>query len=345
MATPVIDSEEQIIGVLIGSVNLQVMSEYVNQLSNSEVRLYDHYGNLLFLSNSSGKIRHPVSAQYELNNVPWKLEVVIDRFHPDFSGRLLLFVVFAFILANGCFMIFQLWRMRRNLQKEREQNEAQKLKLIGTIAASTAHEIRNPLTGIKGFISLLSEKYTDEKDQYFFSLIKKEIDRINSIVSELLIIGKPAETEATQEVSPLEEILTDILPLIESEAHLYNVSLHVDIPDRPLPVRCSKVHIKQVLLNLVKNALEAMVSGGELTIRILAEKQQLTIIVSDTGIGMSRQVVKEIFTPFFTLKPNGTGLGLVVCQNIIESCGGVIHIESEPGKGTDVFIRLPLVQT
>jgi two-component system, sporulation sensor kinase D len=208
------------------------------------------------------------------------------------------------------------------------------------LAASTAHEIRNPLTGIKGLIQLLSEKYTNAQDQYYFSVINDEISRINEIVSEFLILGKP--TAQKTETLDLRNIIKDLVPLIISEANLHNVHFQSSLPDEPVMVNCTKDQMKQVILNITKNAFESMENGGELTIKLnrLPTKCQLKII--DTGSGIPDSEIVKIFNPFYTSKDTGTGLGLVVCRRILQSSGGEIFITSKENKGTQVDIFLPL---
>lgn len=149
--------------------------------------------------------------------------------------------------------------LKRQTKLERVQIEAQKLELIGTLAAGIAHEIRNPLTGIKGLVQLLSEKYQDQTDRFYFSVINKEIARINQIVSEFLILGKP--TVQKMSYTDIRDIIVDLNPLIYSEANLYNVQYEYSLPDEPAILYCTVDQMKQVLLNLTKNALEAMKDG------------------------------------------------------------------------------------
>jgi len=239
----------------------------------------------------------------------------------------LLMVVF---ITNIAFILIQFLQLKRKLAKEQQEKENEKLKLIGAIAASTAHEIRNPLTGIKGFVALLSEKYTDEKDRYYFSLIQNEVDRINAIVSELLVVGKPAVP--SKEIHSVHDILGEIKIMIESEAQLYQVNVHMQMTEEAAFIQVSRDHLKQIVINLVKNALEAMEEGGELTITVEKTKDQLLLKVRDTGKGIAKDVLKQVYAPFFTTKENGTGLGLVVCKRILDIYGGAINHREQSRK-------------
>jgi two-component system, sporulation sensor kinase D len=220
------------------------------------------------------------------------------------------------------------------------QNETQKLELVGTLAASTAHEIRNPLTGIKGLFQLLSEKYKDPKDQFYFSIVNKEIDRINEIVNEFLILGKP--TIQKMEEIHLDQVINDLNPLIFSESNLFNVHYSYKINSEKIIVLATMDQLKQVILNITKNALESMSVGGQLIINLDKKDEEAILSIRDNGNGISEEDLKKIFTPFFTSKENGTGLGLVVCKRIIESFNGTIEIKSKINKGTEVIITLPL---
>ena len=168
------------------------------------------------------------------------------------------------------FLLAQYMLLKRQTKLERQQNELQKIELVGTFAASTAHEIRNPLTGIKGLVALLKEKYKDEQDQFYFSVIEQEIERINEIVSEFLILGKP--TAIIEQTYDVRTILNEVALIIQSEANLHNIVFHLHLPDHPVHIRCSKDHMKQVVLNITKNAIEAMTSNDTLTIVVKTMK-------------------------------------------------------------------------
>ncbi|QOR67720.1 two-component sensor histidine kinase [Cytobacillus suaedae] len=279
-----------------------------------------------------------------LTHTPWTLEG-----KPNYSlfpreellNASFSYIVTTFILTHILLILVKYILLRRKTALESAQNEAQKLELVGTLAASTAHEIRNPLTGIKGLIQLLSEKYTDEKDQLYFSVIDEEIKRINEIISEFLVLGKP--TAEKTEDNDIRKIVNELDPLILSEANLYNIKYRVvNDGEHPLLVKCTKDHIKQVLLNLTKNAFQAMSSNGSLVIQLENNSSNCQITITDTGNGIPKEALSKIFDPFFTMKDTGTGLGLVVCKRIITLYGGTINIESEVDVGTKVKILLPL---
>jgi two-component system, sporulation sensor kinase D len=171
-------------------------------------------------------------------------------------------------------------------------------------------------------------------------VIEEEIKRINEIISEFLVLGKPtAETHSAHDVN---HIMNELLPLVQSEANLYNVQFKLNIESESINISCSKDHIKQVILNLTKNALESMKNGGYLTITLSKEDNHCKISIRDTGIGISPELLGKIFDPFFTLKDTGTGLGLVVCRRITNMYHGDIYINSTINVGTEVHVVFPL---
>jgi two-component system, sporulation sensor kinase D len=275
--------------------------------------------------------------------IPWSMSIKINgqdkkALFKDSAVILVLIGIFFHI-----FFLFVLYiLLKRRAAIEKKQNEIQKLELVGTLAASTAHEIRNPLTGINGLIQLLSEKYTDPQDQFYFTVINKEINRINEIVGEFLILGKP--TAQKMESIDLRDVLMELDPLIASEAAYSSITYNKAIPPSHVMILCTKDQMKQVILNVTKNAFESMKPNGSLTISLIKLENTSTITITDTGIGIPKADMDKIFNPFYTSKETGTGLGLVVCKRIIESFNGEISISSKENNGTKVTITLPLAK-
>jgi two-component system, sporulation sensor kinase E len=248
--------------------------------------------------------------------------------------------------AAGAFVLI---RDVSNLRLLEEQvRRSDRLKTIGQIAAGTAHEIRNPLTAIRGFMQLLNNSVTDRgmvKEQEFVTIMMSELDRVNELVSEFLLLSKPKEVRFSPITSGF--VLQEILPVIRSEALLHAVNVHYE-PMIGLPsVWVDKEQLKQVFLNLGKNAIEAMIGGGSLVFREFRSPDhpdQMAVSVGDTGPGISPEVLERIFDPFFTTKPQGTGLGLSICQRIIHDLGGQLEVAS--GKdGTTFTVWLPLASS
>lgn len=341
VATPARDKDGSVKGMLVGSIQLRMLEQSVNQLIGEEVvQLIDDKGEVIFQTPENIPDYRWVATDIQLDAVPWRVNSMIrldaeKQIVKPFIKMLIMFL----LLTHAVFLLIQSRLSKRKIARELNQIEADKLKLVGIIAAGTAHEIRNPLTGIKGFITLLSKKYKDEKDQYYFELIQSEVNRINAIVSELLIIGKPAA--AAEEAIPVGEVLSEMIPLMESEANLYNVELSVQLTCEPVYAVIARDHLKQIVLNLAKNAFEAMETQGNLSIKLERTPEHVRIMIKDTGPGMSPEVLRGIFIPFFTRKENGTGLGLSVCKRILDNCGGVLLVDSQEGVGTEVTIQLP----
>jgi signal transduction histidine kinase len=223
-----------------------------------------------------------------------------------------------------------------------------RLATIGEIAAGSAHEIRNPLTSIKGFLQMLSTQPPEGQayGQDYIQLMLKEIDRINCLVGEFLLLSKPRQIHR-QSVQPL-QLLEEILPMIENEARLHNIELVIDRAKKSYPaVFVDSKLMKQVLLNLCKNAIEAMGEQGTLTLQLvlLTQRRQLQIRICDTGPGIPTAFFEQIFEPFFSTKEKGTGLGLPICKEIMNELGGEICLDSSSEKGTIFSVYIPLASS
>jgi len=219
--------------------------------------------------------------------------------------------------------------------------QSEKLAVVGELAAGIAHEIRNPLTSLKGFMQLSHEN----APTFYTEIMLSEIDRIHAITSELLLLGKPKPFDF--ENKAILPMLEAILTLVNTQAILYNVQISTTVSPgaRDAVVRCEETKIKQVFLNVLKNAVEAMPNGGELAIRLERQGSYVRVTVADQGVGIPQEQLKKLGQAFFTTKEKGTGLGLMVSLNIIEQHGGRLSIESEEGVGTTVDIRLPVIES
>ncbi|MCM3569695.1 ATP-binding protein [Neobacillus mesonae] len=339
IATPIVENG-QVKGVLIASLRLTKIEEKVrNLVKNEAVKVIDNTGQTLIKTGPvSG--RDTTKARTSVNQVPWTITVYKNsNLTQNFWLAFFTYLFVLLAIFNTLYLLFKIILLRRNLKKEQQETELQKLELIGKLAASTAHEIRNPLTGIKGLVKLLSEEYRDEKAQAYFNVIQTEIDRINSIVSELLVLGKP--TAYHLKTYNANEIVSEIKPIIQSEANYMNVEFNTQYSPEPIFISCVKDQLKQVILNLSKNSLQAMSHGGKLSIQLAKESELCVIRVIDNGKGMTDEQIAQAFNPFFTLKKDGSGLGLTICKRIIETYGGEIFLKSAPNQGTEVKITIP----
>jgi len=223
--------------------------------------------------------------------------------------------------------------------------KAEKLAILGQIAAGAAHEIRNPLTSIRGFIQLLRSQLAGTSKEHYVDILLEEIDRINSIVNDFLNLAKPGEPK--RQLFSLPELFREIHSLVESEAMLNDIQIEKTFPLVLPDVNIDKEQIKQVLINIIKNSFEAMPGGGKIKISIDHGEVDRTIGISivDTGIGMDQETIARVFQTFFTTKKSGTGLGMAVSKEIIRNHGGEIFIDSTVGLGTTVTVKLPISNT
>lgn len=217
---------------------------------------------------------------------------------------------------------------------------SEKLSVVGQLAAGVAHEIRNPLTSLRGFTQLLKARSDNEQNSEFYDIMLNELDRINYIVGEFMLLSKPQQMQQLER-HDLRELMSGMLPIIETQAIIHNVTIDMDWKTPLTPVLCDKNQIKQVFMNVLKNAIEAMGSGGTIRIRFCNQGTGYSgVKIMDEGPGMPEEVLSRLGEPFFTTKKTGTGLGLMVCYRIIEAHNGKMIIKSEKGKGTTVEIQL-----
>lgn len=226
-------------------------------------------------------------------------------------------------------------------ERFRRMSRADRLATIGELAAGAAHEIRNPLTAIRSSLQYLEAKSADEPTKKLLGAALHETVRINEIVSALLAFSRP--TDIVRERHDLRETLGESLDLVLIQAGSRKIAVRRAFPDKPLAVEGDRSQLKQLFLNLFLNALQAMEAGGELTVEALGKDGTKAVVaVSDTGGGIPEENLDRIFDPFFTTKKGGTGLGLSICYSIVKSHRGEIEVKSRPGKGTTIFVSLPL---
>jgi two-component system, sporulation sensor kinase D len=343
LATPILNEHNELKGILLANLRIDYIANTMKVLSPEEkIKVISSNNTELISINTQQSIKNGNEwISVPIERLPWTINVKVGKPKLEMiSTEFSKFILISFILTNIIFLLSKYLLLKRQAIRERAQNDAQKLELVGSLAASSAHEIRNPLTGIKGLVQLLSEKYKAEEDQYYFSVIENEIERINEIVSEFLILGKP--TAQRMEKIDVRKILHEVEPLIYSEGNLHNIRCTMSISSEPIFVECTKDQMKQVILNITRNAFDSMEKEGHLFIELFQNADQCQLIITDTGTGIPKEDLKNIFVPFFTSKDTGTGLGLVVCKRIIQTFNGTIMLESQEGKGTKVIINLPI---
>ena len=225
---------------------------------------------------------------------------------------------------------------------EQQLMQSEKLAALARLTAGVAHEIGNPLTSISSYIQILQEHLQDDFSKEALNIISNHINRISLIVRQMSRFSKakPAEIRPT-EIRP---IIESTLELVRYDKRMKQVRVDVSV-DEDLPeVLVDENQLVQVFVNLILNALDAMPSGGSISIRVFSEDNRVKVSFTDTGVGIEKENLQRIFDPFFTTKEKGTGLGLAISYSIIKSFGGDIMVESTPMKGTTFTVVLPVYE-
>lgn len=220
---------------------------------------------------------------------------------------------------------------------------AERLASLGKLAAGIAHEIRNPLGALKGFLQYFQRKLTlQDQDKTYLTVMMKEVDRLNAVISNLLDFARPKDP--VLESCDVGSLIRHVLTLTESDFQAKEIEISLNIAENLPQVRLDRDQMTQVLLNMLLNAVQVMESGGQIGIaaNIRVKTNQLEIAISDDGKGIPADDLPKIFDPFFTTKKRGAGLGLAIAHTIIKNHHGEITVESEEGKGSTFRIRLPI---
>lgn len=218
--------------------------------------------------------------------------------------------------------------------------ESEKLKVAGQLAAGIAHEIKNPLTSLKGFIQLMKAEEVPTKK--YLEIMEDELHRLDVISNELLVLAKPHKNRVN--VDNLTKIVKEVVFLLEAEAIKKSIQIVSIIDEQDLLILCDIHKVKQVLINIVKNGIEAMEQSGVITIQVSAHANDARVSVTDQGCGIPDEYLDQIGKPFFSTKETGNGLGLMICQKIISEHGGKMSVKTTHGEGTTFTIQLPLVK-
>ncbi|MGG1687242.1 ATP-binding protein [Pseudalkalibacillus sp. NRS-1564] len=246
-------------------------------------------------------------------------------------------ILFNFVSLTGVVLATLIYEVFMNQFKLLHSvMESQKLEVASHLAASISHEVRNPLTVSRGFLQMINSDLEDKKTKGYMELAIDELDRATEIINDYLTFAKPfpEKVEKINVKSELEQSLSVIQPL----ATMSDVTINSKIDISPTYIQSEKRKFQQCLLNILKNAIEAMPDGGELTVDALHKGFELKVSISDTGIGMSEEQIVRMGEPFFTTKEKGTGLGMMVSHSIMKAMNGEIIYESSPNKGTTVIL-------
>jgi len=217
-----------------------------------------------------------------------------------------------------------------------------RLSLVGQMAASITHEIRNPMAVIRGFVQLMRERSPGHYQEYY-RIIIEELDRANTIINDFLSLAQNRMIQ--KEVCSLRTILEDLEPLLWADANLRGQSIELDLDPELPPIELNAKEIKQLILNLARNGMEAMGDKGVLRLSARCEGDAILLKVTDTGVGIPREKLERLFEPFFTTKSRGTGLGLSLCLSIVERHNGRIEVNSIEGQGTTFTVTFAVMSS
>jgi signal transduction histidine kinase len=255
---------------------------------------------------------------------------VLDQFD---RGLLIFSILNIILILSVAFYLFRSIRRVFFLQNQIKNQEH--LVKLGEMAASVAHELRNPLGIMKGTNSLIQKKYGSANDE-LFTYIPTELDRLNKLIEDFLIFAR------TRELSIQSVDLKNLLNKIcVGYSTLGDIKFSIDIPDDFPIIDTDPDTLEQIFLNVLTNSIQALSGAGEIKIKCEIRKNRCFISISDNGNGIAAENIDQIFEPFFTTKKEGSGLGLSISRRLIDQLNGNIHITSEPTKGTDVLIELP----
>lgn len=273
-----------------------------------------------------------------------------------------LFVLFSSMLMGNGQVILELWLLyvfiqtigvalctylvetiRNSSILRRKLIRYEKLEIVSHLAASISHEVRNPMTSIRGFLQLMQEDgLSKEQRNMYLKIAIEELDRAGAIISDYLIFARPFPNKI--EPFAAEKVAEKLAEVLTPFAMMNNVRISFDYT--PCKIEGDQGLFQQALMNIMKNAVEAMPSGGVLSIEIMKKDESVFIKIIDTGIGMTKEQISRLGEPYFTTKEGGkgTGLGMMVTFRIVESMKGTIHVDSEPQMGTAFILRFPLVK-
>lgn len=241
--------------------------------------------------------------------------------------------------SKGRLLLVQDVSDMREMERTLRKNE--RFAALGKVAAGVAHELRNPLSSIKGLAVLTGKKLeNDEHGKTTVELMIKEVDRLDRSIKELLEFAKPEMLDLRQYT--FKELVNEALEIFETDFSSRNIKV-INKIENPVKVKADKDKIKQVFLNLFLNAIQAVKDDGEITISLYQEKGVAICSVSDNGEGIDQEIIDKVFDPYFTTKNEGTGLGLAISVKIVEEHGGSLNIESINNQGTTVYLRLPAI--
>jgi two-component system sensor histidine kinase HydH len=264
----------------------------------------------------------------------WKIQQRVEHFFISLTVDVVVVSILLAIVGR---------QQRRLVEAQERLAHNEKIAALGRVAAQVAHEVKNPLAGLLLYSMHLKSKVATQLPESEVALIDKIIDTINHLTSTVEQVMKFASpVRLTLRPFDLNQVVRDALQLVESQLSEAHVNTTLVLDERPVTARIDESAMRAVLLNLISNSVQAMTNGGgELRIATQADGQRVRLTVSDTGMGMSSEQLKQVFEPFYTTKSQGLGLGMAYAQKIVEQHGGTVGIESRPGAGTIIAIEIP----
>ncbi|MBO0996037.1 sensor histidine kinase [Bacillus sp. SD088] len=246
------------------------------------------------------------------------------------------------------------WKKMRPFKKQKgkqkvlvkEEKRENHDEIIGRLAAFFAHEIRNPLTSIIGFTQFLEQDQTvkaDPKISQYLSIIKDEALRMESLIQELLILSTTDFQKDHLSIINVKNMVEKSIAIFKMQPEYENVQFSTDLPDE-IYITGNESRLKQLFVNLMNNAIEASEGDCLIHTRLKKEDKDVWIFITDNGKGVPEELIDHLFSPFFTTKEEGTGVGLPICKAIVETLNGELSIQNQQPKGTQVRIRLPLIK-
>ncbi|MFD0697259.1 ATP-binding protein [Paenibacillus sp. GCM10027628] len=305
------------------------------------------FSDALFISRYGGDefaVVMPLAKDNQPSSISYKLQ--LDSELPKLTGIQITYGIAAYpsegLTKDDLILLAEhnLFMKKRETWLKREEHmlRSEKLRVVGELASGMAHEIRNPLTTVRGFLQI--SKANGYNIENWYSMIMDEIDRMSDLTAEFLQFSKPHSTQFR--VHSLHECVLKIISLMESEATRLGHEIHYSESFKPIFMLMDQDKMIQLLLNLVKNACEAMEESGIIQIKLSRDQKNATLIIEDNGPGISTDLLEKIFHPFYTTKESGTGLGLSICHKIVQDHQGTLEVESEPGRGARFIIMFPL---
>jgi two-component system, sporulation sensor kinase B len=243
------------------------------------------------------------------------------------------------VLATLIAIVYLIENMNEQMEMKQELIRTEKMNVVSQLAASVAHEIRNPMTSVRGFMQLMQKEDLTKEQQLYISISIEELDRAQEIINQYLALAKPQTNQ--YETIDLTSVIQQSIDVMHSYAILNSIHITQKV-DKSLEIEGLKLEIQQVLINIIKNAIEAVKSEGEIWVSAAKNSDGfVSIEIKDNGAGMTQDQIKKLGSPYYSTKEKGTGLGLTVCHQIVKQMGGTIMIKSELEKGTCFTINLP----